>query len=317
MPSQKKYLNGYLFLIAQLALSFLYAFILVYFSLSGDWGLEDELLVCLIVPIYYAAFHYTDSRLYLLSLLIAMSASVWAFSQMELNFWNSLYTTLIVCFSVALSGEWIFRMQRQRSLIVAALHENQARLNAIIEGAADAISTQDRNGKIVMANEAYARMAGRSRLEILGKTVFDLYDPARALKIHKTIQQVWNGETVQMEETIPAGNENRIYTVTEVPLYNDKDVIFEICTIARDITRIREEEKAKEQLIAELRESAQNIRQLSGLLPICSSCKKIRDTHGAWKQVEIYLREHTHAEFTHGLCPDCTSKYFGDFSDAI
>lgn len=280
MPTNKKYLNGVSFLIAQLALSSLYAYILVSVSLSGVWALEDELLIFLIVPIYYAAFHFTASRVYLLSLLITLSASIWAIARMELNFWNSFNTSMVVGFSVLLSGEWIFRMQRQRVLAESALHENQARLNAIIEGAADAISTQDRNGKIVMANEAYARMTGRSRLEILGKTVFDLYDSERALKLYKAVKQVWNGETVQMEETMPAGNENRVYAVTEVPLYNDKGAIFEICTIARDITRIREEEKKKEQLIAELRNALPNARPLNGLLPICSSCKKIRDKNG-------------------------------------
>jgi hypothetical protein len=63
-------------------------------------------------------------------------------------------------------------------------------------------------------------------------------------------------------------------------------------------------------LIAELRESLANVKTLSGLLPICASCKKIRDDAGYWNQIEGYLRSHSDAEFTHGLCPDCAEKYF-------
>jgi hypothetical protein len=50
------------------------------------------------------------------------------------------------------------------------------------------------------------------------------------------------------------------------------------------------------------------VRQLSGMLPICASCKKIRDDRGYWNQIEKYISEHTEALFTHGLCPDCAKK---------
>lgn len=51
------------------------------------------------------------------------------------------------------------------------------------------------------------------------------------------------------------------------------------------------------------------VKNLSGLLPICSSCKKIRDDNGYWKQVEVYINEHSEASFTHSICPDCQKKY--------
>ncbi len=53
------------------------------------------------------------------------------------------------------------------------------------------------------------------------------------------------------------------------------------------------------------------IRHLEGLLPICASCKKIRDSHGNWFQIEAYIRDHSDAEFSHGICPDCAKKLYG------
>jgi DNA repair exonuclease SbcCD ATPase subunit len=64
-----------------------------------------------------------------------------------------------------------------------------------------------------------------------------------------------------------------------------------------------------------LEEALQSVRQLSGLLPICSSCKKIRDDEGYWHQIEDYFRVHSEAEFSHGLCPDCKNKILSEHSE--
>jgi hypothetical protein len=65
-----------------------------------------------------------------------------------------------------------------------------------------------------------------------------------------------------------------------------------------------------ERLIGELQESLAQVKRLSGLLPICSSCKKIRDDEGNWRQIESYVRSHSEADFTHGICPDCSRKLY-------
>ena len=59
-----------------------------------------------------------------------------------------------------------------------------------------------------------------------------------------------------------------------------------------------------------LQEALDKVKQLSGLLPICANCKKIRDDEGYWQDVAVYLREHSEAEFTHGLCPDCIKALY-------
>jgi len=64
----------------------------------------------------------------------------------------------------------------------------------------------------------------------------------------------------------------------------------------------------RENLISELESALANVRTLSGMLPICCSCKKIRDDSGYWRQVEEYISEHSNADFTHGLCPECHAK---------
>ncbi|HUT25427.1 MAG TPA: response regulator [Sumerlaeia bacterium] len=69
-------------------------------------------------------------------------------------------------------------------------------------------------------------------------------------------------------------------------------------------------ERQKEDLIAELKQALSEIKTLRGILPICASCKRIRDDGGYWRQVEAYVHEHTEAQFSHGVCPECLEKLY-------
>ncbi|MCG6537651.1 MAG: PAS domain S-box protein, partial [Syntrophales bacterium LBB04] len=82
-----------------------------------------------------------------------------------------------------------------------------------------------------------------------------------------------------------------------------------------DISDRKTAEKEKESLILELQRAIAKIRTLSGFLPICANCKKIRDDQGYWQQVEKYIRDHSEAEFSHGLCPDCANLFYSELKD--
>ncbi len=62
----------------------------------------------------------------------------------------------------------------------------------------------------------------------------------------------------------------------------------------------------------EMREALSKVKMLTGMLPICASCKKIRDDKGYWNQIEAYIRNHSEADFSHGICPDCAQKLYPD-----
>lgn len=82
-------------------------------------------------------------------------------------------------------------------------------------------------------------------------------------------------------------------------------------TVQNVILRKRAEEE-REKLIKELQDALARVKTLHGLLPICSSCKKIRDDKGYWNQIESYIQDHSDAEFTHSLCPVCVKKLYPD-----
>ena len=73
----------------------------------------------------------------------------------------------------------------------------------------------------------------------------------------------------------------------------------------------------KEKMIVELKDALLKVKTLSGLLPICASCKKIRDDNGYWNQIESYIKAHSEAEFSHSICPNCAKKLYPDLDLSV
>ncbi len=81
-----------------------------------------------------------------------------------------------------------------------------------------------------------------------------------------------------------------------------------------DITERKNAEAERENLIHELETALREVTTLSGMLPICSSCKKVRDDQGYWKQIEEYISQRSGAQFSHGLCPDCMEQLYPEWA---
>lgn len=79
----------------------------------------------------------------------------------------------------------------------------------------------------------------------------------------------------------------------------------------------RKHAEEREELIAELRAALAKVKLLSGFLPICASCKKIRDDKGYWQQIEAYIHAHSEAVFSHGICPECLRKLYPEYCEQL
>ncbi len=77
-----------------------------------------------------------------------------------------------------------------------------------------------------------------------------------------------------------------------------------------DIKERKKAENEKEATIVELKKAMEEIRILKGLIPICAKCKKVRDDAGYWQHIEVYVRERSEVEFSHGICPDCAKELY-------
>jgi PAS domain S-box-containing protein len=197
-----------------------------------------------------------------------------------------------------------FAMERKRG------EQAHARLAAIVEGSRDAIIGMDLDGAIVSWNPAAERMFGYKFEEVAGRSM-SMFTPGDAPdEMAVILQWLERGDPVKDFETVRQARGGRlIHLAVSISPVKNSGRIVGAAMIARDIERRIRAEQDRDALLRQLQASLAQVQLLSGLLPICASCKKVRDDHGYWTQVEVYVRDRTHAEFTHGICPDCAKKY--------
>lgn len=172
----------------------------------------------------------------------------------------------------------------------------------------------DPEGIIRFANPSFCKMFDYALSEVVGKNAADLFSAKDVRKFSDVIALV-DSSRDDTEEFIVERKEGTSFVV-EVSASNVTSVAGDL--VGRmasfvDISKRKEIESDREKLIKKLQEARDQIKVLRGILPICASCKKIRDDKGYWNQIESYIKEHSEAEFTHGICPDCAKKLYPEF----
>ena len=130
----------------------------------------------------------------------------------------------------------------------------------------------------------------------------------------KFIRELFDGRSprsIECRIIKPGGIIAHIHATGESQ-FDDDGKLSKLIGTVQDITERKEADALREKLIADLQKAAKQIKTLSGFIPICASCKKIRDDKGYWEQIETYIMERSDAEFSHGLCPECSKKLYPD-----
>jgi len=192
----------------------------------------------------------------------------------------------------------------QRERADEALRESEEKYRSITESMVDAMYICSPDFRVEFMNPAMINKIGYDATgEHCFQTIYGL-DKKCPWCIHEKVQK---GEYVTTEIDNP--KDGRTYNVSHSPIFHKNDSISKM-TIFRDITQRKLLEEEREKLIEELKNASDQVKQLSGLLPICASCKKIKDDKGYWRQIESYIRDHSEAEFSHGICPECVKKLY-------
>ena len=226
------------------------------------------------------------------------------------------------------------KRSRERAQEAESLKDERDRLRNMINHLPDChVFLKDRQSRFVITNQYLIQLLGVKTMEdLIGKTDFDIFPKELAEQYYRDEQEVMRtGRLVlnREERTKDSDGHEHWLLTTKVPLYSLKGdivgvagvstavpksaAIAGVVGVSRDITPIKTLEKEREQLIQKLQEALGKIKTLHGLIPICASCKKIRDDSGYWQQVDVYVRDHSDADFTHSYCPDCAKKYLAEF----
>ncbi|HCM28979.1 MAG: hypothetical protein A2Z99_12375 [Treponema sp. GWB1_62_6] len=177
---------------------------------------------------------------------------------------------------------------------------------ALVDALADPLIAVDGDGRIVAANSAACRVCGLPE-DPSGKTAAD--GSAFLAAVMSAIAGSAGGSC----ELSPDGEVWYEVRVADVPAKGRRLNLYSM----RDVTERRRLLDEKTALVERLSRAMEDLRTVQGIIPICASCKKVRDDSGYWQQVESYVATLTGAEFSHGLCPDCRGRLYPEFMNKI
>lgn len=187
----------------------------------------------------------------------------------------------------------------------------QRHLREIIDNTPAPIYLKDRNGKYLLVNRMYERLARITQQELAGKSDFDIFPPKIASLFRGQDEEVLReNDSLEFEETITLTDGEFSFITLKFPVHDNNGEIYAVGGFCTDITERKKIEQEKENLIVRLQTTLDEVKTLRGIIPICSFCKKIRDDKGYWNRVETYVAERTEADFSHALCPDCSREHY-------
>ncbi len=192
-----------------------------------------------------------------------------------------------------------------------ALKESEERFRSIFEHSPFGIYRIKSSGELVYASNSFVNILRLKSIDdIIGKNISELFENSTHRKEiidvlikEKTLNSIEN-EWTCLDGMVFWGRESAWV------VFDESNNIEYFDGIIEDITSKIQVEEERKSLTEQLLSARSELKILSGLLPICSSCKRIRDEEGSWLGIESYIDEHSEAEFSHGICPDCARKLY-------
>jgi len=208
----------------------------------------------------------------------------------------------------------IARDVSDRRQVEEKLKESDERYRGLFERSLDLVYLCDFEGKFIDANDAALEELGYTKKEIKSLTFLSLLDKDQLPRAIESVEEILKtGSQDRIAEfRLKRKDGEHIYIESKGALIYRGGNPHAIQGIARNITERKKLEEEKEKVIIELKQALTKVKQLGGLLPICSHCKKIRDDKGYWNQIEAYIQDHSDAEFSHSICQECAKIYYPD-----
>jgi PAS domain S-box-containing protein len=204
----------------------------------------------------------------------------------------------------------------ERKQMEEALQESEERFRTVADFAFDWEYWVGPGGESVYVSPSCERITGylQDQFQKNPRLIEDISHPDdRKLIANHLKLEMESREALSLDFRIVtrSGEERWLAHVCQ-PVYSSDGSLLGRRATNRDITKRKRAEEERKRLVQELQDALARVKTLSGLLPICSSCKKIRDDKGYWTQLEAYIRDHSEAEFSHSICPECRKKLYDD-----
>jgi PAS domain S-box-containing protein len=203
------------------------------------------------------------------------------------------------------------------------LAKSEAKYRFLTEKMSDVVWTVDTNLMTTYVSPSIEATLGYTQEEMMGRSPRDILAPESDPLAMEFLSGEWNRfkeesspsrQSITFEGLFHHKNGSSVWLEVVVsPIRDESGTLIGYHGVSRNITAQKRAAEEKERFIEELRKALAEVKKLSGMLPICSHCKKIRDDSGYWNQLEGYITEHSEALFSHCVCPDCAQKLYAAY----
>ena len=210
-------------------------------------------------------------------------------------------------------------MLQKRKQVEDVLKKERDKAQKYLDVAAVMILVVERDQSVSLINRAGCSILCWEEADILGKNWFDLFVPENeqeqqkknfAASLHDRSKLVEYSESA----VVTRHRGERIIAWHNAVLLDKNGKPTALLYSGADVTGLKQAEQERELLIRELQQALKEVKMLGELLPICATCKKIRDDKGYWHQVEVYIGNQTGTKFSHGICPECKQQYYDELA---
>lgn len=197
------------------------------------------------------------------------------------------------------------------------LRRSEKRFRDMASSIGEGIYLMNAHGRLTFMNSEAERLLGWTGAELSGRNFHDVVHNRMAdgtplaheeCRMHGVIE---TGVKYVSRDEIFMRKDGTTFPIAIIsaPMVEDGRIIGSLSAFS-DISETKQLEQEQKRLIRELENALATIKTLRGILPVCASCKKIRDERGSWKEIEDYIGRRTDAQFSHGMCPECMKKYY-------
>lgn len=197
---------------------------------------------------------------------------------------------------------WVMLRHRFVALSPLAIH--------LFDTVADPIYAFDDEQRLALVNKAFAALFDTTPSRLVGRPLGEAL-PAQGAAVVLAPATSGTAEADTVHTVTDVHGRDRAFLVSRTTLTEPDGTPLSV-GVMRDITARKAAEDERDRLVVELGEALASVRTLRGFIPICAACRKVRNDQGYWQAVEVFVGEQTEAQFSHGLCPECSPRYFPD-----